>query len=444
MKKNVNIVVILFICLFGGIRLASAQNVVRLSLKDAQDMAVKQNRLLKISRLREQESIDSLNSMKSKYYPNADATALYSYTTNTDVIIPEGILGNISGFPIPDRDYKVFEGRHGVTAGGVRITQPVTQLTKISTGVKVAEKSAAIARTQTRKNELKVKQGVEKLYYGILIARKQKEQALVDLDLYKAQLYDLESALLAGETDSTKYYGLQAEISSGKQKVMQADYQIDNYTADLLELINLPADTKLETDSVIHVEDNSVPVSEYHEKAESNNPDVQMAILTRDKAKLGVLSAQKNFIPDLSVVAGYTYQNILRVLPENNYHVGVLLTWKIWDWGTRKSLLDQRKSQESEATELLEYTKEHVLNATNKAYRNKLQARQLLDAAAKSVEYRKQELRFAENRKAAGEVLKKDVLAAKSNLAKAETDYLSALLNYRITDTDLKIAAGDY
>lgn len=443
MKRNSKIS-ILFFSFFIYALAAVGQSPVKLSLTEAQEMAVKQNRLLRISRFKEQESLDSVKNMRSKYYPNIDAAGLYNYTTNTDVSIPQGILGSISGFPIPDQDYKLFEGRHGIVVGGVQVTQPLSQLTKVATGVKVAETNLSIAKAQTRRNELKIKQGAEKLYYGILIAKKQREQAMVDLELYKAQLYDVVSALLAGETDSTRYYGLQAQISSGQQKLMQAGYQIENYTADLVELTGLPAGTSLELDSVIRAEPDSTPAAEYQEKAEANNPEIRIAALTREKAKFGVLAAKKNYIPDLSLTAGYTYQNVLRLLPDNNYHVGVLMTWKILDWGSRRSLLDQRRSQENQAEELLAHTREQVNNATSKAYRNKLQARQLLDAAGKAVEYRRQELRFAQNRRAAGEVLKRDVLTAQSNLAKAETDYFSALLNYRLAGSELQIAVGDY
>lgn len=430
------------ILFFSPTRGYAQSSVTSVTLQQAKEMAVTQNRLLKIARFKVDESKYGINSMRSRYYPNVSADGLYAYTTKTDLTLDQGSLGNLGGIELPPQSIQLYEGDHNIFGASVRAEQPITQLTKISTGVKVAQTDVSLAEVAVEKSEIEVKQGVEKLYYGILIAQKQKVQAEVDVQLAETQLYDVESALMAGKADSTYRYAAQAQLAGKRQKLLQTAYQIENYTADLKELLGLSPQTELkltESDDLIPL---LQPLQSYLTEAVAHSPEIRMADFTRQKASLGVTAAKKDYIPDLGVFAGYTYQNVINLLPDNNYHAGILLRWKILDFGTRKSMVNQRLSQQRQAEENLEYAREHVQNEIEKAYRNARQSTQLIQAASSAVSYRKEELRLKQNSKVAGLLLKKDVLETQSNLAQAEVDYFSALLNYRLALSSLEAIAG--
>lgn len=430
-------------CLCAG-RVAAQDSIRTLTLQQAQELALQQNRLLKMARLRVEESKDSVDNISSRAYPNLGVNGGYLYSGKTDVVVPQGKLGNVAGIPIPTRDYKLFEGNHNMVLGGVSITQPVTQLSKISTGVQLAKTGVSIAQTQVTKAEWQVKQGVEKLYYGILLSQQQKKQADANIELTQVQLYDVESALLAGETDSTNHYGLQAQLAGEQEKALQADYASADYMASLDELMGLPVTTQLQLAPPPDTLAPLLPVNVYLQRAAGNNPDIQAAGFTQQKAALGVAVAKKEYIPDVSVIGGLSYQSIFDFLPAGNYNAGVLLTWKILDFGTRKSVVHQRLNQQKEAAENFSYTSDHVSAAVQKAYRQVLQAAALMTAAQKAVTYREKQLQFKEGQKAAGTILKRDVVQTRADLAKARTDLFAAQINYRIAYTDLLVNTGVY
>jgi outer membrane protein TolC len=321
--------------------------------------------------------------------------------------------------------------------------QPITQLTKVAVGEKVAKTEAGIARTQLDKASLEVKQGVEKLYFGLLITQQQLAQANAETEMLNAQLYDIESALMAGKTDAVNRTGLLAKLADQEQKTLQLNYQYQNYQDDLDELLGYLPTTPIAPLPVTDTLYTLQPLSAYISQASEQNPDVRIASQTREKAAFGVAAARKDFIPDLGVAGGYGYQNAISLLPENNFYVGVIMRWNILDFGGRRSVVNERLALQQQADTNLVYTKTHTTIAVQKAYRNVQQSTALIQVAQKAVRYRKEELKMKEDARLAGTLLKREVLATQADLAKALADLYAAQLNYRMAITALSIATGN-
>jgi outer membrane protein TolC len=60
------------------------------------------------------------------------------------------------------------------------------------------------------------------------------------------------------------------------------------------------------------------------------------------------------------------------------------------------------------------------------------------------VEYRREDLKIQNDRRNSGLNLESDLLTAKAAMAKSESDYFAAQLNYRISLSELKILTGTY
>jgi outer membrane protein TolC len=60
------------------------------------------------------------------------------------------------------------------------------------------------------------------------------------------------------------------------------------------------------------------------------------------------------------------------------------------------------------------------------------------------VDYRREDLKIQNDRRTSGLNLESDLLTAKAAMAKAESDYYAAQLNYRIALSDLHILTGNY
>jgi outer membrane protein len=111
---------------------------------------------------------------------------------------------------------------------------------------------------------------------------------------------------------------------------------------------------------------------------------------------------------------------------------------------SNRAVQRQRIYIKEQAEENLANTREQVNKDIAKAYRRLLQMQELIRVAGKVVEYRSEDLKIRNNKRIAGLNLESELLSAKAAMAKAESDYFAAQLNYRIALSELKILTGNY
>jgi outer membrane protein TolC len=438
----------LLLCFISGV--ISAQDTSRFSLEKLCEMAVKNNHQLQITRLRVRENEEKVSEMSSKYFPQVSMNAGYLHMSDIPTIkASRGSLGILplggTLVPLPTQDLTIMQGEHDMSMASVMVVQPVTQVTKIKTGVEYAEKEVTIAKKESEKAELQIRQGVEKLYFGILIAQKQKQEITLKLVLAKARLADVENALTSGKTIEMSKTGLLATVADEEQNLLKINNQIEDYFADLRHLAGIPAGKEITVeDAVSATEPQQDVLLVYQKQAAERNHELLIARTKKEKASLGYTAAWKEYIPDIGIVAGYSYQPKIDYIPKNNLYAGVLLQWNVWDWGSRKKVMNQRELLEQQADENICNVREQLSNDVEKAYRKLKHAEELITVAEKVLTYRKADADFQANKQDSGMNLQVDQLAARAALAKAETELLSARVNYRLAATELKILTGTY
>ncbi|GAB3265032.1 TolC family protein [Larkinella harenae] len=428
--------------------LAQAQQSEPLSLPKAIDMALENNRSLHIKKLQVEEKRAKVREDETRKYPSVTVNSTYQYNANLGrLVIPEGSFGALpvnqtTIVPLPNETKTFNLGEHHTFNAGATAYQPITQLGKIKTGIAIDQTDVQISEQEQAKVALQIRQGVERLYYGMLITQKHQEEATAKLELAKLKLYDVESALQSGKTIDASKAGLQASIADEEQNLLKLTIQMDDYLADLKYLTGLTADQV----TLEGVDLSALPTANLEETkaiASKNNVDLKLATLSRDKSELAIKAAQQSYRPDVGLVAGYSYQVGNLLYPTHNPFAGVNLKWNIQDLFANKQVLNQRLFLRQQAQENIANTQEQVNNSIEKAYRKINQATALINVAQRAVQYRTEELKVQNDRKAAGLNLPSDILATQSQLAKAQADLLSAQLNYRLAQSELKILTGE-
>ena len=142
-------------------------------------------------------------------------------------------------------------------------------------------------------------------------------------------------------------------------------------------------------------------------------------------------------------MAGYSYQNSIRILPETSPFVGASFSWNIQDIFSNRRVVRQRRLQLEQAVEYREYTSKSTTAEVENAYRQLQESGELINVAAESVQFRKRNLGIEYDRQAAGLNTMSDVLDAEAEYAKAEADYYSAMVNYRVMMANLVMLTSD-
>lgn len=422
-----------------------------LNLETAIEMALQNNHLLNVKKLQVDEKQQKVNEDRIKYLPVIGAGGSYQYNSSLpSLAIEQGRFGALplGGFtlPLPAKDEIIVMGQHDIYNAGVTIYQPLTQLGKINSGVRVSKTELRIAETEKNRTALQIKQAVEKLYFGLLIIRKQIEEAELKVKLSESKLRDVENALQAGKTTESGRFGLAASAADEQQNLLKLKIQYDDYAADLRQLTGLDPNADLIPEPV----DNSQLIEKVDgidtslSEAENRNNDLKLASLQLTKAEYSIMAGKYSYLPDLGLIGGYTYQKGTVIYPENNTYIGASLKWNLQDILTNRTVIKQRNFLKEQAEENLANTREQVNKEIARTYRKLKQSEELISVAAKVVEYRTEDLRIKKTRNIAGLNLESELLEAAAALAKAESDYFSAQMNYRIVLSELKILTGNY
>ncbi len=422
-----------------------------LSLETAVEMALKNNHLINVKRLQIDEKQQKVNEDKVKYLPVIGIGGSYQYNTNLPgFTIDQGRFGTLPFggllYPLPPFDEIIVVGEHNIYNAGLTFYQPLTQLGKISSGVKVSKTELQIARTEENKTAIQIKQAVEKLFFGILILQKQIEEAELKVRMAEIKLKEAENALLAGKTTESSRYGLAASAADEQQNLLRLRMQSDDYLADLIQLTGISGtdDLLLEPVPAEYLAEKTEAIDTSLKEALLRNNDLKLATLIKTKAVYAIQASKLSYLPDLGILGGYTYQKGTMIYPKNNSYIGASMKWNLQDMISNRTLQRQRIYLKEQAEENLANTREQVNKDISKACRRLLQSQELIRVAGKVVEYRAEDLKIHNNKRIAGLNLESELLSAKAAMAKAEADYFAAQLNYRLALSELKILTGNY
>jgi outer membrane protein TolC len=414
-----------------------------LRLTEAVRMALEQNRSLKIARLKVQEHIYIKGAARSGYFPAITNESNALHVTELQALtVPAGAFGTVSGVPIPGRNTDVGQGKNTFYSSGTMIAQPLTQLLRIHAENRVALADVAASRDDLKKAENEIAFDVHALYYGILVAQLQKQAADHETAWASETLRENANNVRGGSALEVSEMQGRAELLQSQQSALTAELQIEDYTAELNDLLGLPLDTKLDLESE---EVTSLPVlskAEYVKAAWEENPEIHSAESAIEKSRAGAAAAKTAYIPDITAFARYSYQDGVPFLVRNFGTFGINFRYTLWDFGKRRAEVRERDTQLAEAEENLEHLKEQTAVAVERSYNKLERTRSMVDVATQVAKLREESERLANSQVQQGVVLISDVRQAGAATYKAKADLLQANLAYLLAWAELERTVG--
>lgn len=444
MKHNIKTGLLVLVVLLMGTSPLVAQ--VGYSLQQLIDAAKKNNHLIAIKEYQVQEKLSKLKEDGIRRYPTPTVDGTYQYNFKLpDITVPAGSLGAINTGDgntqlLPSQDSKFNVGQKGSYNVGLNIYQPISQQFKINTGLEIDKTEIKLVQKEKEKTLLQLQLAVKQLYYGALISQKQIEGETIKLELANSRLYDAESTLFAGKITGVNISGLRANIASQEQNLLKLNIQVQDYLSELARITGLNVEgLKLQQEEPANTELNAV--NDY-KNAATNNPDIEIARLNKEKAMLGVKVAKQSNLPDFGFVTGYYLQEGSPILPTSSPYIGLSLKWNILDLFSNKQVQNQRLFQLKQAEENIAYTRQQVESDIDKGWRKVKQSEALISAAKKLVGYRKNALKEQQDKQNVGLDIKTALLETKSLLAEAEANLYAAQLSGTIAIAELNNLTG--
>jgi outer membrane protein len=420
-----------------------------LTLDQAIDIALKNNRLAKNARLEVEKTDDKTMALRTRRFPSFKVSSMLSKPLSSfDTTFEKGVFGTFTGIgPIPAEETVITSSTDPTALVVAQVTQPLTQLRRIGFQIKQQEIGHEIAQAQLSTQEQATVNAVKRAYFAVL----QTQGATVAAE-EAVKLYN-ELDRVTGEY-VIQQVALKTEHMDVKTRLAKAEY-------DVLTLTNLLSNQKEQLNHLLgrdvrsefSVRDNletaqvtlrETELKQAHERALAQRPEIREAGLRVQQAQLDKRVKKSEFIPDLSLTLNYISTfNHSDFVPKSVTGLGVQIEWEVFDWGRKKREIAEKERTIGQAKNSLQEKQSQVLMEVNSQFRRLQETSQLVRIARLSQTAARAHVQLVAHKYRLEAVLLRDVLQAQTTLANANYEYQQALLSFWTAKADFEKALGE-
>jgi len=427
---------------------ASAQNsaVMQLTLPQAIDLALKQNRVVKLAQLDVAENEQKKKIAQADYFPRlTNESTVIHLTELQQLVIPAGSLEvpGIAG-PVPSTTAVIGQGEFTAYTSGTGLSQPVTQMFKVHQVNRAATADILSANERLKAAENDVALKVSQLYYGILIAQLKGEAAKAEAEAAQVKLQESTSSVEQGNALEVVALESRAATLDAKQTILKQSLQVRDLTFELNNLLGLPLNTKLQLSEQAFVAPSS-PASreECVRIAREQSPDVRAAQQAVERARAGLGAAKYAYMPDLTAFARQSYQSGIPFLVHNFGTFGAIFEYELFDGGRRKAEIGEARTMLFKAEVNLDKVEEEVAVAVEIAYDSVEQSLTLVTVAEEVLKARTEGARLADSQFEQGAALASVRAEAAAKMSSAKASLLEANVELSLAQAELKRVMGE-
>mgnify|MGYP002381562545 CR=1 FL=1 len=406
--------------------------VIKLTLRDAVQTALKQNPQIAIANLNIAESQENTIIDRSRLLPQIGIGA--SEAVRRANI--EAQLGR--GFP----GFPRHIGPFWVMSGGVQFSMPVFDLSLLRR-YQAGREAIQSARAQTdvvREENVLL---VVSQYLASTRAAADVEAAQSRADLAKALLDLATDVQRAGAGTRIDTIRADVQFQNERQRLIAAQTQYQTSLFGLSRLLNLDPAQRIEiVDTVSFFDTPAYNAEQTIEAAYQARPELRVLDARVRSLELNRKAAKDERLPRLSIGGEYAQQGLspTNVIPTYNYQVNLNIpVFTGGRIGAETAIADiELRKAEQDRQEL----RNRIALEVKTAAAQLAAARSEVDVANRSVDLAKEEVEQARDRFRAGVANNIEVISAQDSLARANDNQIVALYRYNQARADLARASG--
>ncbi len=409
---------ILFIC---GIIFSNAQK--KWSLQECIDYALENNISIKQSKLTTDFSKEDITIAKSRLLPNVSANASQNLMVNSgyERINPSNNFGVSASVDIYNG------GRNKLAVNQSKNTVAINQLV-----------------LQTLENDINLQ--VATNYLNALLSKENIKIAQEQINITKFQLSNMEELIAAGVNPRVDILNIQATLAQNKERLVQAENNLDLALLDLAQLIQIPPDNfdiqdvTINIDKAVLLYNNSDIV---YKKALETRPEIKKASLDIENADLAVKVAKTSILPSISINYGlntsYAYRfsgdglfnNITNQYNDNHGHnIGISARYPIFNANQNRASIRKAKINKQIIEESLANEKLRLRRAIERAYLDVKTSLKQYETSLKSFIAQEESFKFAQERYKLGAMNLFDFDLVRNGLFNAKISLINAKYNF--------------
>jgi outer membrane protein len=411
---------------------ASAQDIRKLTLKEAIDLSIQNSNQLKNSQAKIEEATAATREAIERRLPDANISGSYIRLNN------------------PNVDLKSKSGNGGGTGGGQQTASPaITQATyglanismpiysgsRIRYGIESAKYLEEAARLDAVNDKEAVILNTINAYTNLFKAKASVELVKQSLEQSRQRVADftnLEKNGLLARNDLLK---AQLQASNIELSLMDAENNWKLADVNMNLMLGLPENTQLEIDSTVFQQAAEVKALEdYEELALHNREDITALSYRTKAATTGIKAAKGEYLPSIAVTGGYIAANVPNfVTITNAMNVGVGVQYNLSSLWKTKSKVQQAAAREKQLQASQAMLNDQVRLQINQAYQDFLLSNKKIGVLQTAVEQANENYRITKNKY-------DNSLVTTTDLLDAEVSQLQAKLNFSNSKADALVA----
>lgn len=452
------------------------------SLDSCRNMALANNKSLRISRQSIEKAHWQNKEAFAAYLPAIDFAGGYVYNQrklsifDSDQLLPTKsfdpktgsyefnlVTNPETGMPIkgPDGQYvpstvalipksAMEYDIHNVFFGAVTLTQPVYMGGKIVAMNKITKAAENLARELNDSEAENIVYAVDAAYWQVVSLKAKKELAESYVNLLDSLCRNVHRLVDAGLATRSDALSVDVKLNSAQVDLTKVDNGLVLSRMALAQLCGLPVDTQLQLadeDSVSEPAEVMLPESYDMNEVYERRPDLRALSLGVEIAGQQKNVARAAMLPNVALIGSYEFSNPnmydgFKKRFKGAFSVGAMVSIPIWHWGGNYSKYRAAESDEvirrlqlEDARELVSLQVSQARFKTHEAYKTFHTAEANLSKADENL--RTANLAFKE-----GVATTDNVMEAQTAWLKAHSEQIDAMIDIRLCNTYLSKVLG--
>ena len=433
-----------------------AQSAVKLSLDSCRQLAIKENKELRMAAMKQRAAHYERRAAQTKYLPRVSASGAYLHTSRELSLLSGEQKASLSALDdkLGGLGSQLVEALHTDTrnmgAAAVMLSQPIYMGGKIVAYNRITRFAEQIARSQNDLALQNVIVEVDEAYWHIVALRSKKALAEGFLQLVEKLDSDVQQMIAEGIATTADGLSVRVKVNEAKVALIQVNNGLELSKMKLCQVCGLEMDTDVEPTDELPQQSAALVTSAYHDvqTAFGNRPELRALDLSTNIYKEKVNLARSEFLPSVALTGGYMASNpslfdSFERQMKGMWSVGVVISVPIVTFGERCYKVKAARAEQTIANYELDETREKVELQVNQCRRKLTEASERLTTAMQSMDEADENLRHATLGMKEGVIPVSNVLEAQTAWLGAHSQCVEARVDVRLAEVYLEKAKGE-
>ena len=460
-----------------------------LSLDSCRALALRNNKQLSISRVKQDVAANLRKSARTKYLPHVSALGGYEWTSreisilnndqksalnNLGTNLAGGIQGKLAPYMqiLPAALQQQLgndltqvagvlnqNGQHianafrtdtrNIFAGAIMLTQPVFMGGAIVAMNKLAAEGEKFAANSAEVNMQSTLYNIDQAYWQVVSLRHKQKLAQSYVELVRKFDGDVQKMIQEGVATRSEGLSVQVKVNEAEMTLTKVNDGLVLSKMLLCQLCGLPVNEQvlLADEESENLETTAIATDVSVEQAAENRPELKMLQNVVDMSRHATNILKAGNLPQVLLTGGYAVSNpnVLNGFEKKFgglWNVGVLVRVPVWNWGDVAYKVRASKGATTIAALELDEAREKIELQVNQSSFRVSEAVKKLEMAKASTRRADENLRTANLGFSEGVISPSTVLEAQTAWLQAQSEKIDAEIDLKLSQVNLQKAMG--